>query len=538
MATRSAILHFKCAADDAPMICIQLYDQHYSAVRRQDGESIFRKCSNGTCVTLEDYHDLNLWSPTMIMIKSIKAHGDVIGHFSTQLCRKRKHCKNNTQPLQAAMPAYRPVGPNIAVPPPGPPPKAGSDTNPSLFVPPSPKVKPTSSPVVRPSSAPDLGPDDATSSSQIPIKRRPRTPPRPRSRSRRDNRESNVQAPPARSGWSIPPPPPIPSSRRSPPTPSPAAGEDRTVTSPPASTVIVCSRGSKFDARLPAEGRGEEYVVLSKQLHDVHETSYDRTHLAHVGFRSSILEGLCRVPEFTDRITSLVAQALQNRKCILVFECAKGRHRSVAAAFLACLLFEHFIGFDAVQIHHLAERNWQDTCRGQCQACSTQPTAETRRFVEGMIVQVLAKLRTAYTDRLQGDPGNLRSITPPQLGNALTHDFTQNCEIPHHSRTQLSSQHCIAHTEPIDASFEKLNKPNTSKWTFARTACRQLVGLICAGVPWGLLTLHALFAMTGDLNGGFLCGLRFGVRDCGAKVLLALTCDTTTSPMPEYSMQR
>ena len=233
VATRSAILHFKCAADDAPMICIQLYDQHYSAVRRQDGESIFRKCSNGTCITLEDYHDLNLWSPTMI--NSIKAHGDVIGHFSTQLCRKRKHCKNNTQPLQAAMPAYRPAGPNIGppkrgpnetvadqirrvalakatgtpaptpvrpseplgppplrdepparpreppgpppsrisapkepvhpppkyrsapklpVPPPGPPPKAGSDTNPSLFVPPSPKVKPTSSPVVRPSSAP------------------------------------------------------------------------------------------------------------------------------------------------------------------------------------------------------------------------------------------------------------------------------------------------------------------------------------------------------------------------------------------------
>ena len=573
VATRSAILHFKCAADDAPMICIQLYDQHYSAIRRQDGESIFRKCSSGTCITLEDYHDLNLWSPTMI--KSIKAHGDVIGHFSTQLCRKRKHCKNNTQPLKAAMPAYRPAGPNIGppkrgpnetvadqirrvalakatamlpVPPPGPPPKAGSDTNPS-FVPPSPKVKPTSSPVVRPSSVPDLGPADATSSSQIPIKRRPRTPPRPRSRSRQDNRESNVQAPPARSGWRIPPPPPIPSSRRSPPTSSPAAGEDRTVTSLPAPArtglpyiscerVIVCSRGSKFDARLPAEGRGDEYVVLSKQLHDVHENSCDRTHLAHVGFHPHIIEGLCRVPKFTDRITSLVAQALQNRKCILVFECSKGRHRSVAAAFLACLLFEPFIGFDAVQIHHLAERNWQDTCRGQCQACSAQPTAETRRIVEGMIDQVLAKLRTAYTDRLQGDPGNLCSITPPQLGNALTHVATQKCEIPHHSRTQSSSQRNFAHTEPIDASYEKLHQPNRSKWTFARTSCRQLVGVICAGVPWGLLTLHALFAITGDLNGGFLCGVRFGVRDCGVRVPLPLACDITTSSMPEYSMQR
>ena len=311
---------------------------------------------------------------------------------------------------------------------------------------------------------------------------------------------------------------------------------------------IVCSRGSKFDARLPAEGRGDEYVVLSKQLHDVHENSYDRTHLAHVGFHPHIIEGLCRVPKFTDRITSLVAQALQNRKCILVFECSKGRHRSVAAAFLACLLFEHFIGFDAVQIHHLAERNWQDTCRGQCQACSAQPTAETRRIVEGMIDQVLAKLRTAYTDRLQGYLGNLCSITPPQLGNALTHVATQKCEIPHHSRTQSSSQHNSAHTEPMDASYEKLNQPNRSKWTFARrqdehaastrTTCRSLVGVIGAGVPWGLLTLYSLSAMFGDLEGGFLCRLIAGIRSYGIDERLAHDCDGMHSPMLESSRQR
>ena len=111
-----------------------------------------------------------------------------------------------------------------------------------------------------------------------------------------------------------------------------------------------------------------------------------------------------QIPEFVDRLTSLVAQALQNRRVVLVFECAKGRHRSVAATFLACLLFEHVIGHGAVQIEHMASRNWGGTCGGTCDECSSQPTPETRQIVEGLTDEVLAKLPTAYTDRVQGVP--------------------------------------------------------------------------------------------------------------------------------------
>ena len=92
--TRSAILHFKCAADDAPMICIHFHEQHYSAVRRKDGEDIFKKCSTGNCITLEDYHDLNLWSPTMI--KSIRAHKHIIGPTSAKNCTARSQADVQT----------------------------------------------------------------------------------------------------------------------------------------------------------------------------------------------------------------------------------------------------------------------------------------------------------------------------------------------------------------------------------------------------------------------------------------------------------
>ena len=107
--------------------------------------------------------------------------------------------------------------------------------------------------------------------------------------------------------------------------------------------VVVCSRGSAFDARQSGEARLDDYIVLTKQLHDISESNFDYRDLRHVGFHPNIIRGLSRNRKFVDRVTSQVAQALQNKRAVLIFECSKGRHRSVAASLLACYLFEHFI---------------------------------------------------------------------------------------------------------------------------------------------------------------------------------------------------
>ena len=112
VATRSAVLHFKCAADGAPLIYVQLQDQHYSTIRRRDGENIFRKCSQNVCITLEDYYDLDVWSPTTI--KGFKAHGDRIGN--KRFASKSGHSKKSSSSTAEAMPVYRPAGPNIGPP--------------------------------------------------------------------------------------------------------------------------------------------------------------------------------------------------------------------------------------------------------------------------------------------------------------------------------------------------------------------------------------------------------------------------------------
>ena len=167
----------------------------------------------------------------------------------------------------------------------------------------------------------------------------------------------------------------------------------------------MCSRGSRFDARLPVEARGGDYVVLSKQLHDVHERNYKSQDLRRIGYHPNIINGLIQIPEFVDRLTSLVAQALQNRRVVLVFECAKGRHRSVAATFLACLLFEHFIGHGAVQIEPVASRNWGGTCRGNCAECSGQPTPKPDKSSRDSQMRCLPSCRLPILTECRGPLG-------------------------------------------------------------------------------------------------------------------------------------
>ena len=69
-----------------------------------------------------------------------------------------------------------------------------------------------------------------------------------------------------------------------------------------------------FDARLPAEANRADWIVLTNTLHgvtDVHKNSAD---LYHDGFYPNVIRGRRRNRRFVDRVTSRVAQALQNRR--------------------------------------------------------------------------------------------------------------------------------------------------------------------------------------------------------------------------------
>ena len=102
--TRSAVLHFGCAAGSATTFFVHLHDQHYSTVRRSDGERMYKHCCQGQCITLEDYHDLNIWSPEAT--RSTRTYGDKVcskGSFA-----KRCNSKNfTTCKARARAPNYR-----------------------------------------------------------------------------------------------------------------------------------------------------------------------------------------------------------------------------------------------------------------------------------------------------------------------------------------------------------------------------------------------------------------------------------------------
>ena len=251
--------------------------------------------------------------------------------------------------------------------------------------------------------------------------------------------------------------------------------------------VVVCSRGSAFDARLPRKARLDDYVVLTKQLHDISESNFDYRDLRHVGFLPN--------RKFVDRVTSLVAQALQNKRAVLIFECSKGRHRSVAASLLACYLFEHFIGHQHVVLDHLACRNWHTTCGGECTECSSQPTDETKQIVQSMIDRVLAKLRTAYTAVLHREFPEDCSTTvfepdavpkrPPQRAVSLCRDDSKRSRWMRESSPH-TKQTCLARTYGNPSKLAKI--------------C-QLVGTACACLPWGLLTYGCIDFPGFGING-------------------------------------
>ena len=115
--TGSAVLHFGCAAGSVTTFFVHLHDQHYSTVRRSDGERMYKHCCHGQCITLEDCHDLNVWSPEMI--RSTRTYGDKVcsrGSFA-----KRCNGKNFTTCKARAMaPNCRPAGPNVGPPKRGP----------------------------------------------------------------------------------------------------------------------------------------------------------------------------------------------------------------------------------------------------------------------------------------------------------------------------------------------------------------------------------------------------------------------------------
>ena len=343
---------------------------------------------------------------------------------------------------------------------------------------------------------------------QAPPPRRPRTPPRPRSRSRRGQapvtppkgpsssssaRPSLLSHPP---GHHVPtnpkpsvPEPPIPSASA---YVNPGASPTEAIPYISLERVVVCSRGSAFDARLPREARLDDYTVLTKQLHDISESNFDYRDLRHVGFHPNIIRGLSRNRKF---VTSLVAQALQNKRVVLIFECSKGRHRSVAASLLACYLFEHFIGHQHVVLDHLACRNWHTTCGGECTECSSQPTDETKQIVQSMIDRVLAKLRTAYTAVLHREfpddcsttvfePDDAPKSPPQGAVSKIRDDSKRNRWMRECS--PLTKQTCLARTCGNPSKLAKI--------------C-QLVGTACACLPWGLLTYGCIDFPELGING-------------------------------------
>ena len=112
--------------------------------------------------------------------------------------------------------------------------------------------------------------------------------------------------------------------------------------------------------------------------------------------------------------------------------------------------------------------------------------AETRRIVERMIDQVLAKLRTAYIDRLQGTPGTLSTLHPRSL-NLLIRTFLPQVVkcIP---KTKCNQVHRIALTKPnqltcVQRSLTSPTGPRGPLPASAATAAKRvpLFVLVCLG---------------------------------------------------------
>ena len=163
--------------------------------------------------------------------------------------------------------------------------------------------------------------------------------------------------------------------------------------------VVICSRGTEIAERFtPAvpESKFSGWDTIVKSLHNISEKDRDRALQKHIGINGLILKQCLRQPAFVKAVAEAVAQTLRSKSAVLLFECVQGRHRSVAAAFVATEALKMIIEPQAVTTRHLSSFNWKGTCEGQCDACKAGPEPDFQNSVIE-VVGAVRELMREYT---------------------------------------------------------------------------------------------------------------------------------------------
>ena len=104
-------------------------------------------------------------------------------------------------------------------------------------------------------------------------------------------------------------------------------------------------------------------------LRDVANPERDRRLQAHLGFHPLNIQNLMVNETFMNKLFHAMREALENRVSKIRFICQSGRHRSVAAAYLAHLILAGIVGNDRIAVRHASNGHWHNICNMQCNQC-------------------------------------------------------------------------------------------------------------------------------------------------------------------------
>ena len=134
----------------------------------------------------------------------------------------------------------------------------------------------------------------------------------------------------------------------------------------PEYNILVVSEGIRFRDNRAFPFQGHQVWC---DLRDVANPERDRRLQAHLGYHPLNIQSLMVNETFMRKLFDAMREALVNRVSKIRFVCHSGRHRSVAAAYLAHLVLAGIVGNDRIAVRHASSGHWHNICHLQCNQC-------------------------------------------------------------------------------------------------------------------------------------------------------------------------
>ena len=134
----------------------------------------------------------------------------------------------------------------------------------------------------------------------------------------------------------------------------------------PEYNILVVSEGIRYRDNHVYPFQGHQVWC---DLRDVANPERDRRLQAHLGYHPLNIQSLMVNETFMRKLFDAMREALVNRVSKIRFVCHSGRHRSVAAAYLAHLILAGIVGNDRIAVQHASSGHWHNVCHLQCSQC-------------------------------------------------------------------------------------------------------------------------------------------------------------------------